>query len=470
TSHCFVFLGVNFFQYKTNIASFFNGTYSYKGIYTFNGTFRYEGTNKMGKSRQARWLPTWNISGAWNVHEEKFFQPAQDIMSHLSLKMSYSLTADRGPSSVTNSLAVIQAYNPWRPNGSVTESGLQIYDLENAQLTYEKKHEFNIGADMGFFDNRINLGVDWYKRNNFDLIGDVTTQGIGGSIIKQGNVAEMSSRGTEISLSTRNIKTKDFSWTTDFIYSHIHNRVTKLETSKRVIDLISGSGFTLEGYPVRSLFSLNFVGLNEVGIPQVINEDGNKVTYDINFQERVNFDHLVYSGSIDPTDLGSFGNIFQYKNLKLNLFVTYSFGNVVRLDPYFNAVYSDMDAMPKEFKNRWMVPGDENITDIPAILSRRQKNLQSSLSYAYNAYNYSTARVAKGDFIRMKEISLNYDFPNSLISKTKLSNLSLKLQATNLFLIYADKKLNGQDPEFVNTGGVAIPVPRQFTLTLRLGI
>ena len=89
---------------------------------------------------------------------------------------------------------------------------------------------------------------------------------------------------------------------------------------------------------------------------------------------------------------------------------------------------------------------------------------------AYTSYNYSTARIAKGDFIRMKEISLGYDFPRSLYQSVGLSNLSLKLQATNLFLIYADKKLNGQDPEFFNTGGVAVPVPKQFTLTLRLGI
>ena len=92
------------------------------------------------------------------------------------------------------------------------------------------------------------------------------------------------------------------------------------------------------------------------------------------------------------------------------------------------------------------------------------------MSYAYNAYNYSTERIAKGDFIRMKEISLGYDFPKKLIDPLKLNNLSLKLQATNLFLIYADKKLNGQDPEFFNTGGVAVPMPKQFTLTLRLGL
>ena len=94
----------------------------------------------------------------------------------------------------------------------------------------------------------------------------------------------------------------------------------------------------------------------------------------------------------------------------------------------------------------------------------------TQLSYAYNAYNYSTERVAKGGFIRLKEISLSYDVPKKWISALKISSLSLKLQATNLCLLYADKKLNGQDPEFVNSGGVASPVPRQFTFTLRLGI
>ena len=94
----------------------------------------------------------------------------------------------------------------------------------------------------------------------------------------------------------------------------------------------------------------------------------------------------------------------------------------------------------------------------------------SRLGYAYNAYNYSTDRIAKGDFIRMKEISLSYDFPKQWISHLGLSNMSMKLQGTNLFLIYADKKLNGQDPEFFNSGGVAVPMARQFTFTLRLGI
>lgn len=455
-----------------DVAFFGTATYSYKGKYTVNGTVRYEGSNKLGKSRSARWLPTWNVSAAWNMHEEDWFEKLQPALSNLTLKASYSLTADRGPADVSNSRVIIQAYNPYRPFASVSESGLQIYDLENSELTYEKKHELNIGAEIGFLNNRINVAADWYKRNNYDLIGIINTMGVGGSTSKYANVASMESHGFELTLSTRNIDMKDFKWNTDFIFSKAKNEVTELESNARVIDMISGVGFALQGYPVRSLFSYDFKGLNEVGLPQIVDEQNNVVSSGstINFQERDMKDHLIYEGPTDPTITGSFGNVFTYKNWKLNVFITYSFGNVVRLDPVYSNEYSDLDATPKEFVNRWTLPGDEKLTTVPVIADRRLNKLDPYLSRVYNAYNYSTDRIAKGDFIRMKEISLNYDFPKEWANKMKLSNLSLKLQATNLFLIYADKKLNGQDPEFFNTGGVAAPVPKQFTLTLRLGI
>ena len=454
-------------------AAFFgNVTYSYKGRYIINGTARYEGTNKLGKSRSARWLPTWNISGAWNVHEENWMRGVSSAISHLSLKASYSLTADRGPSTVTNSAIVISSDTPWRPSAGVRESRLYIKDLANSDLTYEKKKELNLGLEAGFIDNRINFTFDWYTRDNYDLIGIINTQGIGGQVQKYGNIASMKSDGVELSLSTTNIRKKNFSWTTSFIYSHSHNVVTDLKTTVRTIDLVTGSGFAQEGYPVRGIFSIPFVGLNEEGLPVFKDQDGGESVSGIYFQEsepeKLKF--LEYSGNADPTDVGSFGNIFEFYGFRLNVFLTYSFGNVIRLDPVFRNSYNDLDSMPKEFKNRWTVPGDENYTNIPVIASTWQNRQNTQLSYAYNAYNYSTARIARGDFIRMKEISLSYDFPKKWIEKIKLKKLSLKAQGTNLFLLYADKALNGQDPEFFNTGGVAVPVPKQFTFTLKIGI
>ena len=460
-------------KHVRSAAFFANATYSYKGKYVINGTGRYEGTNFLGKARSARWLPTWNISGAWNVHEEDFMKGLYPVLSHLSLKASYSLTGDRPP--VSNSFVVIKAVNPWRPFANDKESALAIDQLANLALTYEKKHELNLSLEAGLFDNRVNVAADWYSRNNYDLIGPVTTQGIGGEVNKLGNVASMHSDGMELSLTTTNIKTKDFSWSTNFIYSHSYNVVTELESQMRLIDLVSGTGFTRKGYPVRGLFSIQFDGLNSEGLPTFINEEGEKTVAGIYFQENdeEKLKNLVYSGSVDPTDVGSLGNIFSWKGLKLNVFFTYSFGNVIRLDPVFKNSYDDLDSMPKEFKNRWTVPGDEEKTTIPVIASswqNRQHTGENSLSYAYNAYNYSTERIAKGDFIRLKEISLAYDFPKSVTEKLHVGSLGLKVQATNLFLVYADKKLNGQDPEFFNTGGVAVPLPKQFTLTLKIGL
>lgn len=456
--------------HNRSAAFFGTASYSYKGLYNINGTLRYEGSNRLGKARSSRWLPTWNVSGSWNISEESWFENFKPSISFAKLRLSYSLTAE--PPSITNALVVIGSDTPWRPFASVRESELYISSLANDELTYEKKHEFNIGLDLGFLNNRINFSMDWYKRNNYDLIGPINTQGIGGQITKIGNIASMKSDGLELSLTTQNIKTKDFAWTTNFIYSHTHNEVTSLKTDERMIDYVSGTGFTKEGYPVRALFSIPFKGLNKEGIPQFLDQNGNITTSGIWFQtrdeEKLKF--LKYEGSVDPTDVGSFGNIFRYKGLTLNVFLTYSFGNVVRLDPVFSNTYDDLTSTPKEFRNRWAVPGDEKQTNIPVIASYRQNMIDTNLSYAYNAYNYSDVRIAKGDFIRLKEISLKYDVSKNITNMLKVSNLSLKLQATNLLLLYADKKLNGQDPEFFNAGGVAVPMPKQFTLTLKLGL
>jgi hypothetical protein len=365
---------------------------------------------------------------------------------------------------------VFLSTNPWRPLASVAESGLYIDGLENSELTYEKKHELNFGADFGFLSNRINLTADVYFRQNYDLIGLAYTQGVGGEIAKYANVASMNSNGYEFSLTTKNFVSKDFNWVTDFIFSGAENQITELDSRSNVIDLISGSGYAKKGYPVRALFSIPFAGLTNEGLPTFTNENGEVTITDINFQEYENLNFLKYEGPTDPTITGSLGNTLSWKGFKLNVFLTYSFGNVVRLDPIFSERYSDLSSMPKEFKNRWVIPGDELITTIPVIASKRQYQNHENLSYAYNAYNNSTERIAKGDFVRMKEVSLSYNISKYWLEKLKVNNLALKVQATNLFLIYADRKLNGQDPEFFNSGGVATPLPKQFTFTISMGI
>ena len=452
--------------------------YNFDQRYTLNGTLRYEGTNRLGKSRQSRWLPTWNVSAAWDVVNEKFMAKTQKWLSQLKLRASYSLTADTGPSWVTNATSIYRTQNRWRPTTSAAETEIYIYQIANSELTYEKKHEWNFGVDLGFLHDRIALTFDIYGRNNYDLIGLTYTQGAGGELAKYANVADMESKGIEVGLSTVNINKAGFQWNTDLIFSKATNKITSLAVGgTRAVDLVTGLGYAIEGYPVRSIFSYKFAGLNEEGLPMVYNESGEKTVGDVNFQETENLkDFLVYEGPSDPTFYGSFNNTFSYKSkkwgeLQLDLFITYAGGNVVRLDPVFSSSYSDLSALPRDFKNRWMVPGDEKTTSIPAIASLNQvyRYGSTNLSTAYNAYNYSTERIADGSFIRLKEVALTYVFPDKWLKKTFINKASLKVAGSNLCLLYADKKLNGQDPEFINSGGVATPITKQFTATLRLG-
>lgn len=455
---------------RSRQAAFYGlANYTYDNRYTINGTVRYEGTNRLGRTTSARWLPTWNVAGMWTVSEEDFFKKWETPINNFAIKASYSLTGDRGPSSVTNSKVIIRSYNPWRPNTADKETGLTISRLENSELTFEKKHELNIGTSISAFNNRVSFDFDYYTRNMFDLIGIVNTQGLGGEITKFGNVAEMKAHGLEFSLSGTVIKNDNFSWVSNFIYTFTKNKVTKLENNSRVTDLITGTGFALEGYASRSLFSIPFSRINESGLPVFNYIDGVETITGVYFQNRDNVDWMKYEGSTDPTDQGSFGNVFTYKNFKLNVFFTYSFGNVVRLDPAYYTGYTDLDATPRELTDAWTVPGDEKFTNIPVVLDSRFIRNNSNYAYAYNAYNYSTETIAKGDFIRLKDISLTYDLPRDVVKKMKMNNLGLRFNIINPWLIYADKRLNGQDPEFVNSGGVALPITRQYTLTLRMG-
>ena len=456
-------------------AFFANVNYSLLGRYVLNGTVRYEGSNLMGKTTQNRWLPTWNISAAWNIYEEPFFKEwsGNTTLSYAKLRASYSLTGESGPRGYANAEALYYPFRKWAQETEAKEMGLSLSGLGNEELTFEKKHEIDLGVDLGFFNNRLNLVFDWYKRNNFDLIGRITTQAVGGVSQKWANVAEMASHGVEFTISTRNfdpVRPDDFGWTTDWTFSYAKTNITKLESHSNVISLVQSSGFPLQGYPHRAVFSIPFVGLDSHGLPQIINENGEVTNYDINFQEYQKLDFLVYEGPVDATITGGFGNNFTWKGFNLNVFMTYSFGNKLRLSPDFSSSYSDMDAMPREFKNRWVMPGDEEYTDIPAIASLRQLYINNYIGWGYNAYNYSTARIADGGFIRLKEVALTYNIPMSFLRHLRLTSASVKLAATNICLLYADKKLNGADPEFFNSGGVASPNPKQFTFTLRFGL
>lgn len=457
---------------NNNQAFFANASYTLKGRYTANGTLRYDASNAFGPSRYLRWMPTWNAGLKWEVSQENFFASLKPL-SHLSLKASFGVTAVAP--SVSNSLAQLYINNPWR-NSTQRELGLEIQNIANHDLTYEKNQELNIGADLGFLDDRINLSVEWFHRHSYDLIGDIVTQGTGGFTTKKGNMAQMRIRGLEIGLETTNLKTADFSWKTSFIYSRAKNEITELLTTPTIRDMIgystsatSQGGFARAGYPLKSIFSVPFNGLNDRGLPTFLNEHDQSTIGGIRFDSR-NVDFLKYAGTLIPTDKGSFSNTFHYKGISLGVVLTYSYGNVVRLRKLSN-IYTDYGIVPRELNNRWQFAGDETKTNIPVVYTTFMQNAYgyNEISQAYNTYDYSDIRIAKGDNIRLKEISLGYTFDKDFLRETRIRQLSVKLQATNLALLYADKRLNGDDPDYLVNGYTPIS-PKRLIFTLRVGL
>lgn len=462
----------NYYSMNYNYERYLNyqmrAAYSYKGKYSFNATGRYDGSNLLGQSKTARWLPTWNVSGAWNIDNENFMQRNTRLLHILSsarLRATYGLTASMGPA--TNSSLYLQAHTTNRPYLSERETVLYIAGLENSELTFEKQKELDLGVDLGFLGDRITLTADYYDRRGFDLIGPIRTSGIGGEETKVANYADMRSKGQEVTLGIAIIKEKDWGWSTQLTFAHNKNKITNLKNQPNIFDLVKPDGGAQEGYAQRGLFSIPFVGLDHLtGIPYFTNEDGARGT-NVYLQSDVT-KYLHYEGPVDPTFTGGYYNSVRYKSLTFSALLTFSAGNKVRLNPIFKTSYTDLDAMSSIFLKRWEMPGDEAHTNVPSIITPRESGKLDG--YPYNNYNYSDARVADGGFVRLKTVSLGYMMPPTLVRRAGLKTASLTLVANNVWLIYADKKLNGQDPEFFGAGGVALPIPRQFTLSLKVGL
>lgn len=454
------------YTYERYLSYMARVAYSYKGRYSINATGRYDGSNLLGISKTARWLPTWNVSGAWNMHEEDFFKK-QDMLSRTTLRATYGLTASMGRAS--NSAVVLRNQMARRTEVLDKESTLYIESLENSELTWEKQYELNVGLDLGFMKNRITLSVDYYNRKGFDLIGLLPTAGIGGEGLKVANYANMKSSGVEMTLNAKIIDRDKFKWNTNLNLGYNKSEITNLEYNPSIFNLITPDGGARQGYPQRGLFSVQFDGLeHSTGVPTFINEKGERRSREIYFQSQ-DLQYLKYEGQVGPKLTGGFSNRFSYGNFSLSALVTFSAGNKVRLNPAFSDAYSDLSATSNDFLRRWVSPGDELKTDVPAIADVYVVRNMPSTTKPYNAYNYSTVRVADGGFARLKQVLLTYQLPATWAKKIGANNASVGLAGNNLWLIYSDKRLNGQDPEFFGAGGVAMPIPRQYSVSLKLG-
>lgn len=444
---------------------FLNGGYSYKSRYIANFTVRYDGSNQLGESNAARYLPTWNVSGAWNIDNESFMD-SFGFIDQLKLRATYGVSGNLPPNA--SALLNLQADVTVRPTD--VEPVLVIEDLTNTDLTWEKLNELNIGVDFGVLDNKITGSLNYFNRRAFDLIGVVQTSGVGGQGLKFGNFADMKSEGYEVSISTTNFKKNGLTWSTNFNIGYTKDRVTKLDFGPRLVDAIGQNGAAVLNGPRRGLYSVRFAGLSNTGVPTFLNSNSENV-FQIDLQERQNLvETLEFEGATEPRGAGGLTNTFTYKGFTFSFLLSYKFDYKIRLNDAFFAGYNDFSALPGELANRWVTPGDQEITDIPVILDNQTVQAGGDVIQAYELYNKSTVRVADGDYIRLKNVRLSYQLPSKITEQIGVSRASFNIEGQNLALLYSDSALRGQDPEFFSSGGVSLPQPRLITISMNIGL
>ena len=454
-----------------------NGTYGFAGKYVVNGVLNYESANTSGQRNGSLWLPTWNIGAKWNVDREEFLR-AYPTISKLALRLSYGLTAKMNEAAVNASAVYRNALTP-RQHLADRENQLDILHLENRDLTWEKMMEWNVGLELGLWDNRVSATLDGYARNSYDLIDLVATSGVGGQYYKYANFGDMRTQGVELGLHTVNVKTSDFKWSTSFTFSAMHQEVTRLLNAPTAFDMVAGRGRgNIVGFPRGSLFSFNYDGLDINGLPTFhfgrypTNSGEYSHIAGADFSDtQYNKTYLRYHGPIEPQITGGLSNTLSWKQWELSVFFTMQAGNKLRLNPTFDPSFADLNVFSTRYRDRWLNPGDELRTDVPVLPSQAliEQVGRENIERAYNTYNYSQEMVADGSFVRLKNVALAYRLAEGVAKKMHFTSAILRLNVTNPLLIYADPRLHGQDPEYYRSGGVALPTPRQVTLSLSLG-
>ena len=241
-----------------------------------------------------------------------------------------------------------------------------------------------------------------------------------------------------------------------------------MENDPSYYSLIQSSGAPYTGREISALYSVRFAGLNQYGIPTFYNGDGEKVI-NINLQENTNVAGVLkYEGPTQPRGSGGLTNTFKYKNFSLSANISFKFDYKLRIDASYSDYYNDYSSLPKDIINRWSLPGDETVTNIPAILSQSVATNVLGNNNAYNLYNKSDLLVADGTYARLKSIALDYKLPSKIAKSISITSAKFGVRADNILLLYSDSKLKGQDPEFFNSGGAALPMAKTITLSVNI--
>ncbi len=461
---------------KTNVenayvSAFSTMSYSLLNRYTLGGSIRFDGSDLFGVDKKYRYLPLYSVSALWRISEEPFTENAK-WMDNLVIRASYGLQGNIDKNTSPYLLGKYQSNaNPILPGN--TEDMIVVNSAPNDKLRWEKTHSVNVGMDFAVLNQAINLSVDYYYRKGVDLIGMQMLPLETGFTSTNINWASMTNKGIEIALSTRNIHTKSFMWTTTFNFAYNQNKVLKEAIRE------DATYPSREGYPAGAIFAFPYAGIDENGQMTFYNKETGKVesmkeffkiqefgfgAYDLSNEELRN--KYEYIGTADSPYTGGLNNTFTYKAWELGINCIFNAGGYVRVQPSYSLTSFDRGQNTnRDILNRW-TPENPNGT-MPALVdSNTDMDAYFFLDGAVNPYAYSSLWVKKQNYMRIQSIRLGYELPFDLIKKLGISQATVALEGRNLF-VFGSSYDNYLDPETMGNP-YAQPIPKSFTFSLNL--
>ena len=448
---------------------FGNANYNYKSKYYATFSFRADGSSKFSKKNRYGYFPSASL--AWSFTEEGFMEQYKKWLSSGKIRLSWGLTGNNRIDEYDRYalLDMIRSHretanipNTVYPFDNVIENvGVAPVSLPNEDLKWETTEQWNLGLDLGFFNERIGFTMDIYRKTTRDLLLDATLPYTSGYVSAMKNIGKVRNQGIELTLNTVNIDKKNFKWSTNFNIAFNKNEV--LELTEGQTALLSTAQFDQNynsqpnyiakvGYPMGMMYGYIYEGTYKYddfdksgntytlkgNVPHYSSEantqPGMPKYKDLNGDGIINGDDRTMIGRGTPIHTGGFTNNFEYKGFDLNIFFQWSYGNDIinanRL--FFESGFQKKRELNQyaSYANRW-TPENPN-SDIPAAT-----NSASNLVI-------SSRVVEDGSFLRLKSVTLGYNIPQTFLSKYRISNARVYVAAQNL---WTWTSYSGYDPE-----------------------
>ncbi len=447
--------------------------YNYKSKYYATASFRVDGSSKFNKDNRFGYFPSASL--AWTFTEEKFMKPIKSILSNGKLRFSWGLTGNNriGEYDYYQLLSVLKSrigsYTATNsiPSGvypfenDATNAGTVPISLQNKNLKWETTEQWNLGVDLSFFDERIGLTMDIYRKNTRDLLLAAQLPYSSGFYNATKNIGKVRNDGLEISLNTLNIKTRDFQWSSNFNISFNKNKVlalsenqTALMTAVQFDQNYNGQSSYIAkiGLPMGLMYGYVYKGtykyddFNKSGnsyslkssVPHFSTENntqpGMPKYADLNGDGVVDSNDRTIIGRGLPVHTGGLTNDFTYKGIDLSIFFQWSYGNdIMNANRLFFESSNNRSRELNQYAsytNRWTA--DNPTSDIPAATNSSSNRVISSRI------------IEDGSFLRLKNVTIGYTFPSQMTKKWKIDKARIYVAAQNLWTWTG---YSGYDPE-----------------------